>query len=570
MLWTLFKIQPLRIGLLLLLSIIRGLVPAAEIYALAKISYSIVVQHDLDLSSPAAGWLLVLSLCRIGNEVVGFGSRRLSIEIRRRIEKTLRKDIIDKILTTDLRQRERRQFSDIIIRAQSAIDPQRLIYLLERLPQSFSRVLTTVSVCVMLYCVNWILPLLNLSCLVACSSVQLRLSKLYFDSLRRTSKEERVLGTYRSALMTKNTVAELRVFGRYDWLLRKWRDFDIAFKRKRRAKYSVREIAAKLIVFLMQYGLPSLSIIIVMVSKNGGSVENTITAVQSSVALSSNIYALLYEFASFADSIELYSDYFAFFEKRKQISCDEPMECSAIGVECNNVTFSYDDKADPAVRNLTVKIHPNERVVLVGENGSGKTTFVKLILGLYKPSSGTVNIINPDQSTGERMKMSAVFQDFAKYMLTLRHNVGYGEVSLFHNSREICDTLSRVNLPISDIELDKQLGLQFGGREFSQGQWQKIAVARGCIRKNYGLVVMDEPTASLDPFAEAEILRSFFKLCGNATCVFVSHRLSSVRLADRILVMKEGQIVEEGTHSELMSRRGEYYKMFSQQAQLYA
>jgi ATP-binding cassette subfamily B protein len=570
MLFKLVRIQPIPAGLLAILSIIQGVLPAIEVVVIAQISKYIVQGLDSGFHS-VIQWLILLLICRVGREILAFSSQRVSLCIKRKAAKELKEDLVDNIMTTDVRQREKREFSDTIVRAQQAIDPVRLIYLFERVPAFVSQFLTAVSLCLLLFHVNWALPVINVTVLITCALLQSRLSKYYFDGFRRTSKEERMLGAYSSALMTKNTVAELRVLRRYDWMLAKWRAFDTDYKQKLQRKHNVRELAGKVIGFVMQYGVPALSVSIVLISR-GLVLENVIIALQSSMALAGAVYYLVLDFSSYTDSIELYSDYCRFFDTRRPASLGNPIESDGVEIDCRDVTFSYHDNHQLAVDDVTLKVRPSEKIVLVGENGSGKTTLVKLILGLYKPSSGTIELGKQLSLDGNCAKISAVFQDFTKYYLSLRHNVGYGEVSLMNKDHELYDVLKKVNLAEEDYitRLDEQLGPQFGGRDFSHGQWQKIAVARGCLRRNHGLSVFDEPTASLDPITESQIIKSFLELIGDSTCIFVSHRLSSVKLADRIIVMKSGRIIEEGTHKELMALGGEYYRMFDQQAKMYA
>jgi len=566
----LVRMQPIHIFILTFLSAMQGLLPAFDVYVIARISIEIVQSFYSGFNYHAIRWLLVLLLSRTGNEIVGYFSQKMSLMVKRKAAMELKEDMIEKIISTDLRQREKREFSDIINRAQKAIDPYHLTYLFERLPLFFTQFLKAVSLCLLLLFIHWALPFINLGVLFACAYLQFKLSKYYFNDFRRSSKEERLLGAYSSVLISKNTVSELRVLKRYDWMMTKWRNLNLDFKRKRRSKHYVRELAGKAIEFVLQHGLPVLSILIVLISRNV-SLQNVIISMQSSIALAGAVYYMVFDFTSFSDSIELYTDYFNFFDQRKEVHLGTPVESSGIEVECRNVSFSYYENDILALNNVSLKIRPGEKIVLVGENGSGKTTLAKLILGLYNPSSGEITLGKGLLKDGQSPKITAVFQDFTKYLLTLRHNVGYGETAFMNNDDKIYEVLENVNLSENDyyMKLDEQLGPQFGGRDFSQGQWQKIAVARGSLRKNHGISVLDEPTASLDPITESRMIQSFIDLIGGSTCIFVSHRLSSVKLADRIIVIKAGRIIEEGTHKELMALGGEYYRMFHEQAKLY-
>jgi ATP-binding cassette subfamily B protein len=215
-------------------------------------------------------------------------------------------------------------------------------------------------------------------------------------------------------------------------------------------------------------------------------------------------------------------------------------------------------------------------VAIVGENVAGKSTLVRLITGLYLPDSGVVRLDGVDtRSDGfeaYQARIAAVFQDYLSYQLPLRDNIGFGAVERPQNDADLMRAAKKANLDglmdSLDDGLDTWLGRQFGERDLSGGQWQRVALARAFYR-DAGLVILDEPTAALDPRAEQALFDRFAELMQDRTAIMISHRLGSARHADRILVMDDGRLVEDGTHEELMAAGGLYAAMFAAQAAWY-
>jgi ATP-binding cassette subfamily B protein len=229
------------------------------------------------------------------------------------------------------------------------------------------------------------------------------------------------------------------------------------------------------------------------------------------------------------------------------------------------------------LRGVTFGIRPGEHVAIVGENGSGKTTLVKLLCRLYDPSHGAVRIDGIDirdfRIADLRAEFAVVFQDYAKFNLSARDNIWFGNISLPPDSPAILEASQRTGADEVIRALpngyDTLLGRQFeGGVELSVGQWQKLALARAFLRDT-PFIVLDEPTAALDPRAEAAVFDRFHELASGRTAIFISHRLSTVRHADRILVMVDGRIAESGAHEELVEQAGVYASLFETQARHY-
>ena len=255
------------------------------------------------------------------------------------------------------------------------------------------------------------------------------------------------------------------------------------------------------------------------------------------------------------------------------------------GVHFQDVSFSYPGADRPALSGVTFTLHPHDRLALVGENGAGKTTLVRLLLGLYRPTTGTITVDGTDLAELDpvawRREATAVFQDFMRYPTTVAENIAYGDASLLEAGQLDGEPVpSRLVVAAEQSGADTfirrlpagyatQLGKEFAGAvDLSAGQWQRLALARAYLR-DAQIIVLDEPTAALDPRAEVEVYRQFRSAAADRCAVFISHRLGSARLADRIIVLRQGQLVEEGSHEVLLRQDGEYARLFRLQASWY-
>jgi ATP-binding cassette, subfamily B, bacterial len=246
-------------------------------------------------------------------------------------------------------------------------------------------------------------------------------------------------------------------------------------------------------------------------------------------------------------------------------------------LEADDLTFTYPEADRPALRQASLNINAGEIVALVGENGSGKTTLAKLLAGLYEPGGGVIRWDGVDvseyQRTSLRESIALIFQDFIRYQLTARENIGFGRVENADDSDQVTRAAQQAGAHHSLERLphgyETILSRMFaGGQDLSIGQWQRVAIARAFFR-DAPFIILDEPTASLDPRAEHALFEALRELLAGRTVLFISHRLSTVRSADRIYVLHEGEIIEHGTHDELMALGGRYAELFSLQAAAY-
>lgn len=246
-------------------------------------------------------------------------------------------------------------------------------------------------------------------------------------------------------------------------------------------------------------------------------------------------------------------------------------------IVADSVDFTYPNAKHPALKNINLTIKPGETVALIGENGSGKTTLVKLLIGLYKPSKGNIKIGQTDLSTVSYPSIfnniSGVFQRYQCYALTLKENIQISDFNKLDEANVVTvledNHIDWDNEAIFPEGLDTPLSREFGGTELSGGQWQRIAIARGFYRDS-NIIVFDEPTAAIDPIEESAIYQKISEAAKNKTALIVTHRMGSAKIADRIIVMEEGEIVETGTHADLVKKEdGIYAKMYLSQAKWY-
>ena len=248
------------------------------------------------------------------------------------------------------------------------------------------------------------------------------------------------------------------------------------------------------------------------------------------------------------------------------------LKIDTLALTAKNVSFRYPLTDEYRIKNINFSLQKGEKVAFVGENGAGKTTFIKLLTGMLEPSEGEVLMLHNDmscvfQKPSRYNDMSCVFQEPSRFnTFTVADNVYIGDVLRERNEQQIDEALTFAAFEGADK--DAMLGKDIGGTELSGGQWQKIAIARAYYRGR-DFFVLDEPTSNLDPIAEADVFRQYIAMTQGKTVIMVTHRISVASLADRVVVFKDGEIVEDGKHDELLAKNGEYARLYSTQAQWY-
>ena len=294
-----------------------------------------------------------------------------------------------------------------------------------------------------------------------------------------------------------------------------------------------------------------------------------------------HLQAIFSLFSDIADQALYLRDLVLFLRERPKITQSRlsimPPRPIPSGLSFENVSFSYPGVEKPILRNLSFHLEPGQKAALVGENGEGKTTLVKLMVRLYDPSAGRILLDGNDLRDYNleelRREIGVIFQHFMKYDWAVRDNIAVGRIDLLNQDAAIWEATRRINafelIDAFPTKLEQMLGTRFeGGVDLSGGQWQRVALARAYLREAQ-LLILDEPTDALDPMAEHEVFEKFSELTAGKMALFISHRFSTVRMADRILLLSRGQIVEDGNHEALVAKAGIYQSLFEMQAASY-
>lgn len=288
--------------------------------------------------------------------------------------------------------------------------------------------------------------------------------------------------------------------------------------------------------------------------------------------------ALMKQVGTISQGIGTVRNFIRFLDLPERVGKDIPLN-PAEGISLANVSFQYPEAESIALQGVTLEVKPGETIAIVGENGAGKSTLVKLMIGMYLPTEGDVYVggFNTRDASSQSIfsGISAVFQKFQRYKMTLKDNIQISSLPSGHTQgqeRAVVAAAEKADLDIHSETYphgwDTMLSREFDGVDLSGGQWQRVAIARGFYRV-HDLIVLDEPTAAIDPIEETRIYKKFAEISGDKTSIIVTHRMGSARIADRIVVMDQGRIVETGTHEALMQKDGVYAKMFAAQAEWY-
>lgn len=442
--------------------------------------------------------------------------------------------------------------------------------------------ITLTGLLVLLISFHYILPIVMLLLIVPLLIIQKKEGASRFVVIHQQTASSRMAAYMNQLLQTKEAAKEIRLFHAKDYLLNKWRG--IYFKNTYEMLGVERKNMKNRLIVEGAVTICSFSILAVFVWL-GSRLKLTIG---SYVALYQAVQDTRYSIQNISQNIgQIYHDGLFIHELFEFLDTPVPQPEKALpmttplreGIEVDRVTFCYPNQDKPVLDDLTIRIKPGEKVAIVGENGAGKSTLVKIMLGLYEPTHGVVRYggipIQDYDTVSFRSKVTAVFQDFYRYEWTLEANISLREHDPDDRQahRRLNHAMEKAAMtPLVDSLPDgvaTQLGTRFsGGRELSQGQWQKVAIARAFYRE-FEVIYLDEPTAAVDPLTESAIFESLMSMTEGKTAIFISHRLGSCRYADRILVLKEGRIVEEGKHEELIGQGAHYAEMFNKQAQWY-
>jgi len=577
--------RPLTIALALL-TLVAGIVPAGIAFVGALIVDAVVAAiaaHDATGAVDLATVLRYVVLEGLLVAVLAGTQRGLSTcqsLLRAQLGQRVNVMILEKALTLELRHFEDSEFYDKLTRArrEASTRPLSLVMRSFGLVQNF---IALVSYAILLWQFSpWAVLVLLLAGLPSFVA-EAKFSGDAFRLFRWRSPETRMQMYLETVLAREDHAKEVKLFDLGPLLLERYRAIFRKLFKEDRALTIRRDTwgfflgLVSTIAFYAAYAWIAVSAVRGQITL-GQMTMYVLLFRQGQAAVSASLTAIsgMYEDNLYLSTLYDYLD----------TPVDTPAGTAATGprpgdgVRFEQVSFTYPGATEPAVIDVSFHLSPGHSLALVGENGSGKTTLIKLLTRLYVPSAGRITLDGLDLAEWNpaalRRRVAVIFQDFARYQLKVGENIGVGDVAHFEDEarwREAAELATAS--PFVDLlpeGYQTQLGKWFkDGRELSGGQWQKVALARAFIREGADILVLDEPTAAMDARAEAQIFEQFRELASERMVILISHRFSTVRMADQILVIQGGRILGRGNHEALMTLDGHYAHLFSLQARGY-
>lgn len=565
----------------LVLRLLRSTVPLTTLFIGKEIVDEVVklINHH-PLSTERLWTLLGLELgVVVLSEIIGRGISLTESLLGDLFSNQSSVEIIKHAATLDLYQFEDPQFYDKLERARRQTTGRTIL-----MTQVFEQCQDIISILFLgagLVVFNpWLILILIIAVIPSLFGEIYFNQKVYSLTLGFTP-ERRELDYLRYIGASDETAKEIKIFGIADFLAARFKEISDRYYEKNKQITIKRAIWGGFLSVLGTLSYYGAYIFIITQTITGVVTLGTMTFLAGSFErMRGMLQGTMLRFSRIADSALYLQDYFDFMDLKPMMResggllVPNPIR---EGFEFENVSFKYLNSEKYAVKNLTFHLKAGEKLALVGENGAGKTTVVKLLSRLYEPTEGVIRLDGRDLRDYDpqalREATSIIFQDFIRFQLVAAENIGIGNVNALTNQLQI-EKASQKSLADEVVaglpeKYQQMLGKRFGnGVDLSGGQWQKIALARAYMREAQ-LLILDEPTAALDARAEHDVFLRFAELTKGKTAVLISHRFSTVRMADRILFLENGQRLELGTHQELMEKGGKYAELFNLQAKGY-
>lgn len=575
----LWRSSPPLVSLMALMTVLGGLIPAATLliskWAVDGVS-RVAQGGEANLTLLALAWAgaaLLGQVAGVARQVLqGYASDRFTVQTSRRL--------MDKMNDlTGLEVLEDPRFHDDIQILQMGA-PRRPLNLTSTILGMLGTAVGLLGVGGVLLTVGWWVPLVVILGMIPLTLTQMRLYELGWTMTIQNTQASRELNYFQKAALNQQFAKEIRLYGLMPYLTREYTERTLAYQRTMRGvrnKQLLGVLPAQVLALAVTAGVFAYA---VWQAQEGNLTAGSVVLV---IGALSQVRGSLQELA---DSLGMGSEHLHWFGKYYEFldavpSVSPPAQPQPLpqrlDLTLENVTFGYQGHA-PVIENLTLHIPEGQTVAIVGENGAGKSTLIKLLLRFYDPSAGRILLGGAGEQTDLRdldpaewrSRVAAVFQDYARFEWDVRQNVLLGQDEDAKRLQYAADAsgLSAM-LPRLESGMNTRIGQAYGGVDLSGGQWQKLVTARALYRADARVLILDEPTAALDPRSEAEVFNAFAELARGRTALLVTHRLGSVRMADRIVVMRSGRVIEDGTHEELLARGGEYAELWALQAGQY-
>ena len=565
----------------LLMQIIQGILPLAALYLMKLIVDGVMLsmtaadktesfRQVMFFIGIAAGIALLYALCQL---LANMANQAMSLAVTDHVFDLMHAKSVE----VDLEYYENPQYFDTLHRAQQE-GPYRPTAIVNDLVRLVQNSITLIAMAGLLITLHWIIAVILFVAVLPGIFVRIHYSNKLFQWQRQRTTTERQ-ASYLNWILTGDIYAkEVRLFGLGDLLIERFSKLQKQLRVEKlilSQKQSMADFMAQTSATIAVFG--SFAYIAYKTVYGHITLGDMVMFFQAFQRGLNAMRDLLGGMASLYEDNLFLSNLFDFLKLRpkvKESAHPTPLPIPIQqGIVFDSVSFQYPSTTRKVLEDISLTIAPGETVALVGRNGCGKTTLAKLVCRLYDPQHGSISFDGIDLKEFEirllRREISVLFQDFVKYYLTANENIWFGNVDQPVDEQRIQTAADQAGVD----ELIRQLphgyetilGKWFdNGEELSRGEWQKIALARAFLRKSQ-IILLDEPASSLDPRAEYEVFQRFKDLAAGATAIFISHRLSTVKMADRIFVMEKGKIVESGSYDELMEKKGSFAYLFDMQ-----
>jgi ATP-binding cassette, subfamily B, bacterial len=567
------------------LLLVQGLLPLGQLYLLKRtidtLTLGVQVGYSPQIFHWSIGWIALTGLLTL----VGDGCSALG-KLAQAIQTEAVSDRVNSLLNAksievDLAYYETADYYNTLHRAQAQA-PYRPQQVLSGLSQVVQSSLSLLGILALLAALNWLMPIVLLATTIPGIWIRFKYTGKAYGRISSWTERERQAEYFQTLLTTEPSAKEVRLFRLGALFAQRFKTLRHGIRVEK-----IHLAQQQATIDLISNGSATLAVLVA----SGIIAQQTI---QGAISLGGFVMYyqafgrgqgflrdLLSNLVSLYEHSLFLQDFFQFLDLQPTIAAPaQPQPLAAVwntGLRLENVSFDYEGSQRSVLKHIDLTIDPGEVVAIVGANGAGKTTLIKLLCRLYDPTAGRITLDGIDLRDYDpadlHRQISVLFQDYARYQLTVRENIWLGNIDAPLTSETVWQaaTIAGAAAAIDRLPhgLDTRLGNSFdGGEELSIGQWQKIALARAFMG-DARLIILDEPTSALDPKAEAEVFDSFRQLVAGRMAIVISHRLSTIKMVDRIFVLADGRIAECGSHAELIQQQGSYARLFLTQAQHY-